>query len=103
MLDKLEAIRARFEDLGVSLTNPEVVNDNRRFTALSKEYRNLEKIVRVHDAYKVVLADLTSYRDAMKGDDDELRELAKEELPGLEEKKERHLQGSVRLRDGYLS
>ena len=88
MLDKLDAIRARFEDLGVALTNPEVVNDNRRFTAVSKEYRNLEKIVRVHDAYKILLNDLASYREALKGDDDELRELAKEELPALEEKKE---------------
>lgn len=88
MLDKLDAIRARFENLGVSLTNPEVVNDNKRFTAVSKEYRNLEKIVRVHDAYLTVLNDLSSYREALKGDDEELRELAKEELPGLEERKE---------------
>jgi len=95
MLDKLEAIRARFEDLGVALTNPEVVNDNKRFSATSKEYRNLEKIVRVHDAYKQVLDDLNSYRDALNGDDDELRELAKEELPALEEKKE-SLEAEVR-------
>lgn len=87
MLDKLDAIRARFEDLGVALTNPAIVSDNRKFTELSKEYRNLEKIVTAHTQYKEVLNDLESYRAAMKGDDDELRELAKEELPLLEEKK----------------
>jgi peptide chain release factor 1 len=43
MLDKLEAINARFEDLGVALSNPEIVSDNRKFSAMSKEYRNLEK------------------------------------------------------------
>jgi peptide chain release factor 1 len=35
MLDKLEAIKARFEDIGVALTNPEVVNDNKKFSSLS--------------------------------------------------------------------
>lgn len=89
MLDKLEAIRAKFEDLGVALTNPAIVSDNRRFGAMSKEYRSLEKIVQAHNEYKRVLNDLESYREALNGDDQELRELAKEELPELEEKKEK--------------
>ncbi len=42
MLDKLEAINARFNDLGVALTNPEVVSDNKRFSQVSREYRKLE-------------------------------------------------------------
>lgn len=88
MLDKLEAISARFENLGVSLTNPEIVSDNKKFTALSKEYRSLEKIVQAHKAYKTILDDIDSYRGALNGDDAELRELAKEELPQLEERKE---------------
>jgi peptide chain release factor 1 len=95
MLDKLEAIKARFEDLGVALTNPAIVSDNRKFTELSKEYRSLEKIVSAHTQYKEVLNDLDSYRAAMKGDDEELRELAKEELPLLEEKKEK-LEAEIR-------
>ena len=45
MLDKLEAIKARFEQLGVALTNPEIVNNNKKFAETSKEYRSLEKIV----------------------------------------------------------
>ncbi|HEU4608142.1 MAG TPA: peptide chain release factor 1 [Chitinophagaceae bacterium] len=89
MLDKLEAIKARFEDLGVSLTNPEIVGDNRKFSAMSKEYRNLEKIVQLHDAYKVLLNDISSYREALQSDDAELREMAKDELPELEENKEK--------------
>jgi peptide chain release factor 1 len=55
MIDKLEAIRARFEDLGVALTNPSIVNDNRKFTQLSKEYRNLETIVKAYSDYKQIL------------------------------------------------
>ena len=78
MLDKLEAIKARFEDLGVSLTNPEIVSDNKKFSALSKEYRSLEKIVHCYEDYKRTLADLGVYKEALNGDDDELRELAKD-------------------------
>lgn len=87
MLDKLAAIKARFEDLGVALTNPEIVSDNKKFMALSKEYRSLEKIVGNYEQYKTTLNDLEVYREALHGDDEELRELAKEELPLLEERK----------------
>ena len=89
MLDKLEAIKARFEQLGVALTNPEIVNDNKRFAATSKEYRSLEKIVNAQNEYKKVLSDIDFYKEALNGDDDELRELAKEEAPQLEERKEK--------------
>ena len=37
MLDKLEAIKARFDDLGVALTNPEIVSDNKKFVQLSRK------------------------------------------------------------------
>ena len=89
MLDKLEAIKARFEQLGVALTNPEIVGNNKKFAETSKEYRSLEKIVLAYDQYKKVLADVTMYREALNGIDEEFRELAKEELPVTEEKKEK--------------
>lgn len=88
MLDKLEAIKARFEDLGVALSNPEIVSDNRKFSAMSKEYRSVEKIVRAYEAYKALLDNIEFNKEALKEDDAELRELAKAEAPGLEEKKE---------------
>ncbi|MGZ8517921.1 MAG: peptide chain release factor 1 [Chitinophagaceae bacterium] len=88
MLDKLEAIKGRFDQLGVALTNPEIVGNNRKFAETSKEYRSLEKIVNAYNAYKKILDDIDFYKEALNGDDDELRELAKAEAPGLEEKKE---------------
>src|SRR5688500_2268355 len=89
MLDKLEAIKAKFEELGVALTNPEIVSNNRKFRAMSQEYRSLEKIVNAYEEYKRVLGDLDIYKEALNGEDAELRELAKDELPPLEESKER--------------
>ena len=89
MIDKLEAIKARLEDLGVSLTNPAIVNDNRKFMETSKEYRSLEKIVNAYREYQQVLDDVEFYREALNGDDAELRDLAKNEAPALEEKKDK--------------
>src|ERR1700712_2466074 len=87
MIDKLDAIRARFDELGVALTNPAIVNDSRKFSSTSKEYRSLEKIVKSYDQYINVLEDIAFNREALNGDDEELRELAKMETSALEEKK----------------
>jgi peptide chain release factor 1 len=89
MLDKLEGIKARFDQLGVALTNPEIVSDNKKFAAASKEYKSLEKIVNAQSEYKKVLSDIEFYKEALNGDDEELRELAKEETPTLEVRKEK--------------
>ena len=86
MLDRLEAIKARFDQLGVALTNPEIVANNKRFAETSKEYRSLEKIVAAYDDYKKALEDVAMYKEALNGTDEELREMAKEELPVSEEK-----------------
>jgi peptide chain release factor 1 len=95
MLDRLEAIKARFEQLGIALTNPEIVGNNKKFAETSKEYRSLEKIVAAYSEYKKVLDDVIMYKDALNGADEELRELAKEELPVCEGQKER-LEATIR-------
>lgn len=88
MLDKLEAIKAKYDQLGVALTNPEIVGDNKKFTATSKEYRSLEKIVLAYGEYKKVLEDIEFNKEALNDSDEELREMAKMEGPGLDEKKD---------------
>ncbi len=88
MLDKLDAIRARFDELGIALTNPAIIADNKKFGELSKEYRSVERIVQAHNQYKKVLDDVEFYKEALGGSDEEMRELAKIELPETEEKKE---------------
>lgn len=87
MLDRLEAIKARFEQLGVALTNPEIVGNNKKYAETSKEYRGLEKVVIAYNDYKKILDDIDFYAEALDGGDEEMRELAKTEAPGLEEKK----------------
>ena len=88
MLDKLEAINARFENLGVALSNPEIVNDNRKYKQLSKEYKSLEKIVIARNKYISILNDIEFNKEVLNSDDEEMREMAKDELPSLIEKKD---------------
>ena len=104
MLDKLDAIKGKFENLGVSLTNPEIVSDNKKFAAISKEYRSLEKVVQARDAYVSLLEDIAFNKEVLNSDDAEMRELAKLELPELEEKKEdmeKHLRNMLIPKDPY--
>ncbi len=88
MLDKLDAIKGRFDNLGVALTNPEIVSDNKKFTFVSKEYRSLEKIVNARNEYIKVLDNIEFNKEVLNGDDVEMRDLAKQEIPALEESKE---------------
>lgn len=95
MLDKLDAIKARFDEIGIALTNPEIIADNKKFGALSKEYRSLEKIVTSYADYRKVLDDMEFYKEALESNDEGLRELAKAELPEVELRKE-SMEGTIR-------
>jgi len=88
LTDQLDALKARFEQVGVALTNPEIINNQKEFGRLSKEYRDLEKIVKPYEEYRRVVADYEFTHEALNGNDEEMRELAKMEMPELEEKKE---------------
>ncbi|MDR0792624.1 MAG: peptide chain release factor 1 [Chitinophagaceae bacterium] len=88
MIEQLDAIQARFEQVGIALTNPEIINNQKEFGKLSKEYRDLEKITQPYSDYKKVMADYVFSKDALNSSDAELRELAKMEMPELGEKKE---------------
>ncbi|MFI5195539.1 MAG: peptide chain release factor 1 [Chitinophagales bacterium] len=96
IVEKLEAIKARFDDLGVALTNPEIVSDNTRFSQISKEYRKLEKIVNVYKIYRSCLDSIAFAREVLEMEsDEELRTMAKEDLEKLELQKE-ELEGKIR-------
>lgn len=87
MLDKLEGVKGRFEQVGMALTNPEIIGNQKEFQRLSKEYRSLEQIVKPFEEYKKVLSDYDLSKEALNSNDEDMRELAKMEMPELEEKK----------------
>ena len=94
MFEKLKAIEDKFNEINERLMQPEVVNDNSQYTALMKEYKQLEPIIGTLNEYKAVRA---SYEEAAElldqgGLDKEFKELvqmqydeAKQQLPSLEE------------------
>lgn len=87
MIDKLDAIKGRFEQVSLALTNPEVVKDNKQFSKLSKEYRQLEKIVKAYDTYTKLLDSIAFNKEVLDSGDEEMRELAKEETEALANQK----------------
>jgi peptide chain release factor 1 len=84
MFDQLDAIRERFEEVAQQIVQPEVVMDQKRFMKLSKEYKDLEKIVRQTDDYRQLLADIENARQIVATEkDEEFRDMAKSELDEL--------------------
>ena len=88
MFDQIDALKARFQQLGIALTNPEIINNQKEFGKLSKEYRDLEKIVNPYEEYKRVLGDYEFAKESLNASEEDMRELAKMELPALEQRKE---------------
>ena len=89
MLEQLEAIRERYEEVGQQLTMPEVVSDMNKFKKVSKEYKDLEKIVDQYKIYKNILSNLEGAKDILSTEkDEEMRDLAKSEIEELTPQKE---------------
>jgi peptide chain release factor 1 len=89
MIDKLIEIKNRFEEVGQLLSQPETVKDQKRFQQLSKEYRDLEKVVKKYDQYQLALDGIQHAKDVLQKEKDaEMRELAKMEIDELEPKRD---------------
>ncbi|MCB9230346.1 MAG: peptide chain release factor 1 [Bacteroidia bacterium] len=89
MLDKLKNIAHRFEEVKLELSKPDAVNDMKAYTALTKEYKDLDKIVSKIRDYELVLTNIDSTKALLHSEkDEEMREMAKEELSSLEDEKE---------------
>ena len=85
MIDKLEGIRDRFREVGEWLTQPDAMADMKRFSQMSKEYKDLDKIMIVFAEYEQVLRDIAGAKDILNTEKDEdFRDMAKGELSALE-------------------
>ena len=89
MIDKLEAIKERFQAVETLLVQPDVMADRKQYTALSKEYKDLSKTVQVYDQYQKVLADTESAKEVLStAKEAAFRAMAQEELQGLAQQKQ---------------
>jgi len=79
VVSKLESLIERFEEVQALLSNAEIIADQDKFRALSREYSQLESVVSVFQQYQQAQHDLTSAQEMMQEDDAEMREMAQEE------------------------
>ncbi len=88
VLNKLDQLLDRYEELSALLSDADTINDQEKFRALSKEFAEIEPVVKCYADYRRVLDDIETAK-AMQGESDaELRELADEELKNGNEKRE---------------
>ncbi len=88
MIEKLEAIKVRFEDIQVQMNDPSAMADMKRYIRLSKDYKELLPIMEAFERYKNILANLDHARDILYNEkDEEFRTMAKEELTMLTDEK----------------
>ncbi len=85
MLDKLSHIETRFEEVKQQIIDPEIISDMKRYTALNKEYKELDTLVNKIHAYREVSSNIDNNKLILKEEKDpEFREMAKEELDELQ-------------------
>ena len=87
MFDKLEGVVKRYEELTEKLADPTLYDRQAEFKKISSERANLEEIVQCFNEYKKVRDEIQDAKDILKSEKDEdLREMAKEELSELEKR-----------------
>ena len=89
IIQKLEAIRGRHEEISMELTEMEVAGNQGRYTSLSKEYAQLEPIVKKFNEYRRAAEDLSSTRELLNDKDESLKLMAMEEIETAEQDIER--------------
>jgi peptide chain release factor 1 len=87
MIEKLEELKLRFEEVGQLLMQPETVKDIKKYSQLNKEYKDLDKIVSKYNHFMDARDHLQQAKDVLqKEKDEEMREMAKMEIDELEPK-----------------
>ena len=81
LLQRLDGIDARFEEIGTLITDPNVIADQRRYVKLTKEYKSLETLLGATRRYRKLLEDIEQAKAVLEGEtDEELRAMAREEI-----------------------
>ncbi len=94
ILDRLDGIEARFQEVSTLITDPDVISDMPRYVRLTKEYKDLEKLTAATSHYRALIANVSEAQQVLAEEtDDEMREMARMQLdeaqamiPEMEEK-----------------
>lgn len=88
MFANLEEVVDRFHEVESLLADPAVMGDQQRYRELSKEHADLNGLVKIYGRYQLVCNEVEGNRELMQDSDPEMKELAKAELPELEEQQQ---------------
>ena len=87
LLDKLEGLVSRFEEVSTLITDPNVIADQKRYVTLTKDYKNLEDIMKARTEYINCLNGLEEAKEMLTLEDDpEMKEMAREEIAANEKR-----------------
>ncbi len=84
MREKLQAIIEKYAHLAEQMTDPDIYGNQEKLTAIAKEHSAMEDVVLVGKEYISVLDQIADDKDMLEGDDEELKQIAQEELDELE-------------------
>ena len=93
LLKRLDGVDERFEEVSTLITDPAVIADMKRYVALTKEYKDLEKLTQAMRRYRTLLGNLAEAKALLETErDEDIRALAREQIdeatsaiPALEE------------------
>ena len=81
LLQRLDGLDARFEEIGTLITDPNVIADQRRYVKLTKEYKSLETLLGATNRYRKLLEDIEQAKLVLDSETDEdLRAMARDEI-----------------------
>ena len=81
LLQRLDGLDARFEEIGTLITDPNVIADQKRYVKLTKEYKSLETLLNATHRYRKMLEDIEQAKAVLDTETDEdLRAMAREEI-----------------------
>ncbi|MDR6300595.1 peptide chain release factor 1 [Mesonia maritima] len=94
MIDKLNIVKQRFDEVNDLIIQPDIISDQKRYVELTKEYKDLKKLMAERDKYVELTGNIAEAQEIIEdGSDQEMVDMAKmqleeakEELPALEEK-----------------
>lgn len=97
MLEKLEAINEKYLEIEKEMNDPAVMQDMKHYVKISKDYKDLQPIIEAYKTYKNILENIDNAKYVLNNEKDEdFKELAKQELSELTEKREK-MEEEIRL------
>ena len=94
MINRLEAIQKKYNEITEELTKDETIKDIKKMTELSKEQRRLSETVDIYQKYKRILSDIEAAKEMLN--DKEMQEFAKEEISNLNKEREQ-IEGELEI------